>query len=212
MSNADSKRRQSMAQQMQHAMKNAKLSNPLAAEDFSTLKARGREYALKHFLGDESDIRAFELGACIAQDPKKWDTVDGLTDEESHILSQEIAHRWSQPRLLYLVIVLCSTCAAVQGMDETVVNGAQVFYKPQFGIDGKDEASTWLNGLVNSAPYLCCALIGCWLSVPFNNVFGRRGTIFITCAFSTIACIWQGLTNSWWHMFIARFALGFGIG
>jgi MFS family permease len=46
------------------------------------------------------------------------------------------------------------------------------------------------------------------LTVPFNKVFGRRGTIFITCVFSALACIWQAFTNTWWHMFIARFALG----
>jgi MFS family permease len=48
--------------------------------------------------------------------------------------------------------------------------------------------------------------------VPFNAWFGRRGTIFITCCFSAIACLWQGFVNTWWHMFIARFVLGFGIG
>ena len=97
-------------------------------------------------------------------------------------------------------------------LDETVVNGAQLFYRPEFGIDGEDERSTWLTGLTNAAPYLCCAFIGCWLTVPFNNVFGRRGTVFITCLFSAIACFWQGFSNAWWSMFVARFALGFGIG
>ena len=207
-----SSRRFSTAADKVHENTNAKLANPLAFESHQTLRARGREYALKHFLGDAEDVRAFELGACIAQDHSKWDRVEGLTDAERQTLTKEIASRWSQPRLLYLIIVLCSTCAAVQGMDETVVNGAQVFYKPQFGIGGDDETSTWLVGLVNSAPYLCCAFIGCWLAVPFNNVFGRRGTVFITCLFSAIACIWQALTNTWWHMFVARFALGFGIG
>ena len=189
-------RRMSTAADKARENTNAKLANPLALETHASLRARGREYALQHFLGDEEDVRAFELGACIAQDPMKWDRVEGLSDDERQILTKELASRWAQPRLMYLVIVLCSTCAAVQGMDETVVNGAQIFYKPQFGIDGEDQASTWLNGLVNSAPYLCCAFIGCWLAVPFNNVFGRRGTVFITCLFSAIACIWQGLTNS----------------
>ena len=96
--------------------------------------------------------------------------------------------------------------------DEAVVNGGQIFYLGQFGIGGHSRHDTWLNGLLNSAPYLCCATIGCWLTIPFNRTFGRRGTIFITCAFSAIACFWQGFVNTWWHMFIARFALGFGIG
>jgi MFS family permease len=64
----------------------------------------------------------------------------------------------------------------------------------------------------SAAPYLCCALIGCWLTVPLNHYFGRRGTIFITCVISATTCIWQGFTNTWWHLFIARFCLGLGIG
>jgi MFS family permease len=84
--------------------------------------------------------------------------------------------------------------------DETVVNGAQLFYGPQFGIgDRHSSRDTWLIGLVNSAPYLCCAFVGCWLTTPFNNWFGRRGTIWLTCFFSALACFWQAFTNSWWQ-------------
>jgi hypothetical protein len=32
------------------------------------------------------------------------------------VLDKEYTNKWSQPFILYLVIVLCSTCAAVQGM------------------------------------------------------------------------------------------------
>lgn len=92
------------------------------------------------------------------------------------------------------------------------MNGAQLFYSKQFGIGGSDSRSTWLLGLVNSGPYLCCAVLGCWLTIPMNNYFGRRNTIFITCLISALACFWQAFTNSWWHMFIARFALGLGLG
>ena len=54
---------------------------------------------------------------------------------------------------------MCSVCAAVQGMDETVINGAQLFFAPQFGIDPETETGNagknqWLLGLVNSAPYV----------------------------------------------------------
>lgn len=48
--------------------------------------------------------------------------------------------------------------------------------------------------------------------MPLNHWFGRRGTIFITCLLSAVTVIWQAFTNTWWHMFIARFCLGFGIG
>lgn len=190
----------------------AKLANPLAGKSHAELEEMGARYAKQHQLGEEEDIRAFQKGACLAQDPQKYGQVAGLTGPELDVLEKEFSHRWSQPRLLYLVIVLCSTCAAVQGMDETVVNGGQLFYRGQFGINNDDPRSTWLTGLLNSAPYLCSALIGCWLTVPFNNLFGRRGTIFITCLYSAVACFWQGFVNTWWHMFISRFFLGFGIG
>lgn len=53
-------------------------------------------------------------------------------------------------------------------MDETVVNSGQVFYAPAFGIGSKSSRDSWLLGLVNSAPYLCCALIG--LDVLMSSV------------------------------------------
>ena len=59
---------------------------------------------------------------------------------------------------------------------------------------------------------LCCAVLGCWLTEPLNRWFGRRGTIFICATISFLACIWQGVTNSWQHLFVARFVLGIGIG
>ncbi|KAJ5137115.1 hypothetical protein N7448_005669 [Penicillium atrosanguineum] len=177
---------------------NAKLSNPLAGYSHAELRKQGHKFAIAHEIGDESDIRAFELGAVLAQSPEQYDRVPGLTSQEKEILHREFEHRWSQPWKIT--------------EDETVVNGAQIWYKHQFGIAGEDSRSTWLVGLVNAAPYLCCALVGCWLTVPFNHWFGRRGTIFITCCFSAIACLWQGFVSTWWGMFIARFALGFGIG
>lgn len=62
-----------------------------------------------------------------------------------------------------------------------------------------------------------------------NRVFGRRGTIFITATLSWLTCFWQGVTNSWPHLFVrfkislfrqfanirtqvARLVLGLGVG
>jgi MFS family permease len=88
-----------------------------------------------------------------------------------------------------------------------------MFYQAQFGIlEHESNRNTWLVGLVNSAPYICCATIGCWLTGPMNDRLGRKGTVWVTCAISAAACLWQAVTNTWWHMLIARFALGFGIG
>lgn len=47
---------------------------------------------------------------------------------------------------------------------------AQVYYQDALGIKGKDG---WV-GLVNGAPYLCCAF-SCWLNYPLNKLLNRRG-------------------------------------
>jgi hypothetical protein len=85
---------------------------------------KGEAFVRENHIGGDDDIRAFRLGAILAQDPFRHAEIDGFTPEERDVLTKEIASKWSQPKLLYLVIVLCSICAAVQGMDETVVNGA----------------------------------------------------------------------------------------
>lgn len=69
-----------------------------------------------------------------------------------------------------------------------------------------------IQGLVVSAPYLACAVLGCWLTEPLNRIFGRRGTIFISCFIAAAASIWEGFTYSWPQLFAARFVLGLGIG
>jgi len=74
-------------------------------------------------------------------------------------------------------------------MDQTAVNGAQEFYFDEFNID---ETQVWLRGLLNGAPYLCSALIGCWTTKPLNSWIGRRGTIFVSCFISFAASFWMG--------------------
>jgi len=95
----------------------------------------------------------------------------------------------------------------------------------EFGLDTSEGApnasrNEWYLGLVNGAPYLCCAVAGCWLTAPLNNWYvralssssslfvlarpprgrpltlslpcrlGRRGTIFLTATISALTCIW----------------------
>ena len=104
----------------------------------------------------------------------------------------------------------CSSvfCQANRLADETVVNGAQIVYSIQFGIEENER----YKGLTNGAPYLACAVLGCWLTVPLNAMLGRRGVIFFGALLSIVACIWQACVNSWWHLVISRLVLGLAIG
>ncbi|KAK9477922.1 hypothetical protein V1514DRAFT_332341 [Lipomyces japonicus] len=185
--------------------------NPLINYTQEELITAAADYAEANGLSEYTEY--FQKGALIAQNPSSLGVGLPLLDENDlGILKHEQEHKWSQKGALYGLVVLCSLAAAVQGMDETVINGANLFFPSQFGIGSDSQYDTWIVGLVNSSPYLCCAVIGCWITEPMNRVFGRRGTVFISCFLAAATCIWSACTNTWWHLFIARFFLGFGIG
>lgn len=124
-------------------------------------------------------------GALIAQNPASFEAMDELDEDEKTALRRETTHKWSQPRTLYLTIILCSIGAAVQyapyavseldllsltfraclcrGWDQTGSNGANLTFPADFGIlpvQGTPDydKNNWLVGLVNAAPYISAAL------------------------------------------------------
>ncbi|KAF3010806.1 hypothetical protein E8E13_008347 [Curvularia kusanoi] len=186
----------------------AKLRNPLAGLSEQQVIADVDAWCIERGLQEHQD--AFRKGALIARMGQRddgFEYVGQLTEEEKEIFRTEQARRWHQPFMLYFLVVLCAGSAIVQGMDQTAVNGAQLFYFAEFGI-----TDVWIQGLLNGAPYLCSALIGCWSNAPLNYYFGRRGTIFISCIISFITGIWMAAANNWVNLLIARFALGFAVG
>ena len=93
----------------------AKVSKPLDGLSVHELRLQGIEYAWSRGLTSAEDRRAFELGAVLAQDPENPRVdLDGLTTAERNYLQREISNKWQQPRLMYIVIVICSICAAIQ--------------------------------------------------------------------------------------------------
>ncbi|KAI0767794.1 hypothetical protein C8Q74DRAFT_1370501 [Fomes fomentarius] len=193
---------------------NAKLANPLAGISHEQLLADAEDFAKTHGLSEH--VETIQKGAILAQDPAAFETLPMLTEHDRVVLRREFTHKWDQPKTLYYMVIMCSVAAAVQGMDESVINGANLYFPSQFGIDpglgSGANKNQWILGLVNSAPYLCCGIVGCWVTDPLNQWLGRRGAIFVAALVSFLTCIWQGFTNTWWHLFIARFFLGFGVG
>ena len=106
---------------------NAKLANPLAGYSHAELEEQGAAYARKYQIGDDDDVRAFRKGACLAQEPSRYASVEGLDRSELEVLRKEFTNRWAQPTRMYLVILLCSTCAAVQGMGKYKPHGLCLF-------------------------------------------------------------------------------------
>ncbi|CCH42225.1 putative membrane protein [Wickerhamomyces ciferrii] len=185
-------------------------NNILTQYDLEQVMQMGRNFALKH---DFQDVELFARGAALARNPKDYNRMPFLSDEEKEAVYNEIHHPWRIPFKLIQVIISISLCAATQGADETVINGALLFYPAYMGIANGDQRSRWLEGLVNGAPYLFCAVVGTFITDPANKRWGRKQVIFWSCFASSITVFWQGFTNTWYHLFIARACLGaFGIG
>ncbi|KMU84012.1 myo-inositol transporter 2 [Coccidioides immitis H538.4] len=166
---------------------NNKLRNPLSGMTKDELFRDVETFALEKGLMDVVDD--LKKGALIAQDPKSFELLDELSEAEKELLRREKTHKWNQPFMMYFMTILCAGSAIVQGMDQTAVNGAQEFYFDEFNV-----TDVWQQGLLNGAPYLCSALIGCWTTAPLNRYFGRRGS------------------HTWWNLLLARFLLGFAVG
>ncbi|KAL9622300.1 MAG: hypothetical protein Q9160_003311 [Pyrenula sp. 1 TL-2023] len=191
----------------------AVFENPLAGVPREQLMNDVDTFCKQFDLTDH--LESFKKGALIAQSPNTALDLTELSDEDKRLIEREHTHKWSQPFALYWLVVMCSLAAAVQGMDETVNNGAQAIYLKQLNITEERFSKNMvdnLTGLVVGAPYLACAILGCWLTEPLNRVFARRGTIFISCLIAAVASIWEGVANSWVNLFLARFVLGLGIG
>lgn len=189
--------------------------NVLGQYSVKQVMQMGRHFAQKHNLPNDDDI--FARAAALARDPNKFDHMDFLSEHERIACYDEINKPWSSMTSKLIQIIAASAMsAAVQGMDETVINGALLGYPKAVGLDGGTERENWIQGLVNGAPYLCCAGFSCWTTDWMNNKLGRKNVIFFTCLISAISCFLQGFgptgARGWHYLLAMRLLLGVGLG
>lgn len=109
----------------------AKLQNPLTGMSEADCIADVDQWCVDKGLQEHQAV--FRKGALLARVNQRADGfeyVDALSEEEKAALREEVGSRWSQPFMLYFLVVLCAGSAIVQGMDQTAVNGAQVGLVP----------------------------------------------------------------------------------
>jgi hypothetical protein len=119
--------RGSVASATRKASVAAKLRNPLVGLTEEQVLAGVEIWCTEK--GLTKDLDSFRKGALIARVGQRddgYEYVNILSEEEKGWLRHENTHRWSQPFMLYFLVVLCAGSAIVQGMDQTAVNGAQV--------------------------------------------------------------------------------------
>lgn len=100
---------------------NARLANPLG--DLTDKECMDNAAAFAQANGLPVDV--FRKGGLLAKRPTKFESMENLSEEDKQKLRDEIKFPYRQPKVLYHLVVACSIAAAVQGMDESVISGAQ---------------------------------------------------------------------------------------
>ncbi|KAK0220814.1 hypothetical protein EDD85DRAFT_275555 [Armillaria nabsnona] len=194
---------------------NARIQNPLHGIPQDKLLAQVEEFTREKDFDEY--IETFKKGALLAQRPGEFETLPLLDEADREAIRREKTHKWSQPKDLYITIIMCSLAAVVQGWDQTGSNAANLSFAGKFGLSTADndpnrERHEWIVGAINAAPYIACALLGCWLTDPLNNYLGRRGTIFVCGIFCTITVIGSAFCHKWPQLIVCRLFLGLGMG
>ncbi|ROT38159.1 polyol transporter 5 [Sodiomyces alkalinus F11] len=191
----------------------AKIKNPLEGISYDKLMSDVAVFVQEKDLREHEPL--FRKGALIAQNPDGFGEItrsETLTDEEKETLRLEKEHRWRMPMKLILTIATCSIGAAVQGWDQTGVNGANIFLPRYYGIDGDSVRDTFILGILNAGPYLGSAFCGCWLADPLNYYFGRRGVIWFSAHFCIWPLIGSAFAQTWGQQLACRLLMGIGMG
>ena len=103
------------------------LQNPLVGMSNEDVIEDAGNFALANGLAEY--VEDFKKGALMAKVynvEQGYENIDRLAQHEKQILRMEELKRWDNPWKLYLLCGLCAGCAIVQGMDQTIINGAQV--------------------------------------------------------------------------------------
>ncbi|KAI9694375.1 MAG: hypothetical protein M1820_008975 [Bogoriella megaspora] len=205
----------------------ALIDNPLIHRSVRQVKEDAVTFHEYHRLDEVIDVETFVRGAQLAResDPESYTQIVGLTKIERRALEKEDTsgfwhHIRRLPKEFRIILATCCLAAITQGWDQQSINGANLSWPTEFGLDvnldfhkNARPGDVWIFGIVNAATYLSAAFGGCWLSDPLNEYFyGRRGAIFVASLFSFGTVIGAACSTNWQTLLICRVLLGFGMG
>jgi hypothetical protein len=127
-----------------------------------TLSADGRtlqvvKFAKANNLAHQTAL--FEKAATLLQSEGRPEDISTITKGEIEALQKERRHKWSQPWTLYFLISICSIGAIEQGMAQTSMNGANLYFPKELGIGSDSSGDKFLVGLINSGIYLAVGVL-----------------------------------------------------
>ena len=162
-------------------------------------------------------LRVLKVAGRIAYNPPGWDEAVGkdLTDEEKFVLANERKQKlWQQTKAFKLTVVVVWLSAMIQGWIQSTLNGANLTWAEQLGVQG---VSTSMPALYrqagsNASVYLVAAG-ACWLSDPLQSkLLDRRGVIFVAAVLCFSAGIGAACTQHWTQLLGCRIIMGIAMG
>ncbi|OTB10048.1 hypothetical protein K445DRAFT_27974 [Daldinia sp. EC12] len=149
-----------------------------------------------------------------------------LSGEEKDALIAEKDSLFSQ-RKMFTVIFTVSLAAFLQGFVQSSINGASL-YPAEFGLpnvtstkvnstaSGEDDSNPqlddWKLGATNASPFFFAALLGCWLSLPLNDLIGRRGAMAVAACLIFASSLGSAWCSTWRALLCVRIINGIGMG
>jgi hypothetical protein len=115
------------------------------------------DFAKAHNLMHKLDV--FQKASALIQGDVEIERIPDITEDEVEALRRETERKWSQPKMLYFTILVCSIGAVEQGWAQTSMNGANLYFPKEFGIDSDSPRDNFLVGLINSGIYLSCGVL-----------------------------------------------------
>lgn len=155
------------------------------------------------------DIRTYD-DIAHDDDPNAGNDLDvQLSNDEKVALKNEKDVLFSQ-RGMDIVILTVSLAAFLQGFVQSSINGASLYDAHFLGNESKN--FTWELGAANASPYFSAALLGCWVSLPINDLIGRRGSMAVAASLIFVSSIGSAWCNTWVKLFAVRIINGVGMG
>ncbi|OTA61573.1 hypothetical protein K449DRAFT_331114 [Hypoxylon sp. EC38] len=147
-----------------------------------------------------------------------------LTEKEKAALKAEKDVLFSE-RNMFIVILTVSLAAFLQGFVQSSINGASL-YANEFGLPNaisglnstarhgntQPQLDDWKLGATNASPFFFAALLGCWLSLPINDLVGRRGAMAVAACLIFASSLGAAWCSSWQALLLVRMVNGVGMG
>ncbi|KAK8136548.1 sugar transporter [Apiospora sp. TS-2023a] len=163
------------------------------------------------------DVRTYD-GVARSEDPAAGSGLPvTLKPEEKEALKAEKDVLFSE-RGMFVVILTVSLAAFLQGFVQSSINGASL-YSDRFAPgsqnvtgNSKPPAAVWKLGAANASPFLFAAVLGCFASLPINDLVGRRGAMAVAAILIFSSSLGSAWCRSWGSLFGVRAINGIGMG